>query len=171
MSMIRIAAHTPMLWLIGGVVAVAMGCLTHILAIGHLTRILTTSAPAGGALHDTYYVVDHLHYTLSLAVVFAFFAACYYLFPKLTGYAYSDLLGRMHFGLLSVGVILMLVPQIFLLPLMVRQPPDVVDLARHWNLMARVGSYISAASTVVFFANMVLSFLRRRPAHGGFRSR
>lgn len=151
-----IASHTPMLWMIGGVVTLAMG---------GLTRILVTNAGTHRALHETYFVVEHLHYILSLAMVFGFFAAWYYLFPKLTGYAYSDLLGRIHFWLLSIGVIITLVPQILLFAPTVEQLADVADLIRYWNLVSRIGSYISAASTLVFFfANMLLSFLRRRPA-------
>src|SRR4051794_36852737 len=110
--------------------------------------------------HDTYFVVAHLHYVLSLAMVFGFFAAWYYLFPKLTGYAYSDLLGGIHFWSLSIGVIIILAPQILLFASTVAQPADVAGQLRYWNVMSRIGSYISAASTLVFFANMVLSFLR-----------
>lgn len=150
-----IASRTPMLWVIGCVVTLAMA---------GLTRILVTNIRTDRVLHDTYFVVAHLHYVFSLAVVFGFFAACYYLFPKLTGYAYSDLLGRIHFWLLSIGVIIMLAPQILLLARALEQPADVADLLRYLNLMSRIGSYICAVSTLVFFANMVLSSLRRRPA-------
>jgi cytochrome c oxidase subunit 1 len=146
-----------MLWVIGCVVALAMGALT---------RALATNARTDGALHDTYFVVDHSQYMLRLAMVFGFFAACYYLFPKLTGYAYSDLLGKIHFWLLAIGLIVILVPlQILLAARTVEQLPNVTDLLRYWILMSRIGSYVSAASTLVFVANMVLSFLRKRPAH------
>jgi cytochrome c oxidase subunit I len=146
----------PILWVIGCVVTLAIAGLAHILA----TNIRTDHA-----LHDTYFVVEHSHYVLSLAMVFGFFAAWYYLFPKLTGYAYSYLLGRIHFWLLSIGVIITLAPQILLLARTVEQLADIADLLRYWNLMSRIGSYISTASTLVFFANMLLSFLRRRPAN------
>lgn len=160
-----IASHTPMLWVIGGGVIVALGGLGRLLATGFLTRILMTHAPTDG----TYYVVDHLHYTLGLAMAFGFFAAWYYLFPKLTGYAYSDLLGRIHFGMLCIGVVIVLVsitlvPQIFLLASTTQHVADVAEALRYSNLLARVGSYIAAASTLVFLANMVLAFVRRRSA-------
>jgi cytochrome c oxidase subunit 1 len=150
-----IVSRTPLLWVIGCVVT---------LVLGGLNRVLVTNVRTDRALHDTYFVVDHLHYVLSLAMVFGFFAAWYYLFPKLTGYLYSDLLARIHFSLLSIGVIIILAPQILLLARTVERLADVADLLSYWNLMSRIGSYISAASTLVFFANMVLSFLRRRPA-------
>jgi len=151
------ASHTPMLWIIGCVVTLAMGALT---------RTLVTNARTDSALHDTYFVVDHSQYLLSLALVFGFFAAWYYLFPKLTGYAYSDLLGRIHFWFLAIGLIVILVPpQILLVTRTVEQLLDVPDLLRYWILMSRIGSYVSAASTLVFVANMVLSLLRKRPAY------
>jgi len=152
-----IASHTPMLWVIGGVVTLAMGALT---------RFLVTNARTDSALHDTYFVVDHSQYMISLAMVFGFFAAWYYLFPKVTGYAYSDLLGRIHFWFLAIGLIVILVPpQILLVARTVEQLSDVADLLRYWILISRIGSCVSAASTLVFVANMVLSFLRKRPAH------
>jgi cytochrome c oxidase subunit I len=85
----------PRLW--------AVGCLVQ-LAIGILTDIMIAHATANRPLHDTYYVAAHLHYVLQLAVVFGYFAGLYYLFPKLTGYCYCDLLGRVHFWLLFIGV-------------------------------------------------------------------
>jgi cytochrome c oxidase subunit 1 len=145
-----------MLWVIGCVVTLVMGAST---------RALMTNARTDGAPHDAYFVVDHSRYMFSVAMVFGFFAACYYLFPKLTGYAYSDLLGRIHFWLLAIGLIVILAPpQILLVVRTVEQLPNVADLLRYWILMSRIGSYLSAASTLVFVVNMVLSFLRKRPA-------
>jgi cytochrome c oxidase subunit 1 len=135
-----IASHTSMLWVIGCVVTFAMGAVNH---------ILVTNARTDRALHDTYFVVEHSQYMLSLAMVFAFFAAWYYLFPKLTGYASSDLLGRIHFWLLSICLINILVPQVLLVARTVEQLADVADLLRYWNLVSRIGGYISAASTGV----------------------
>jgi len=147
------ASRTPMLWVIGCVVTVA---------IGALTRTLAANARTDSVLRDTYLVVDHSQYILSLAMVFAFFAACYYVFPKLTGYAYSDLLSGIHFWLLAIGLIVTLVPpQLLLLARTAEQLYD-ADLLRYWILMSRIGSYVSVASTLVFVVNMVLSLLRKR---------
>jgi cytochrome c oxidase subunit 1 len=152
-----IASHTPMRWIVGGVVTLAMGALT---------RTLVTNALTHSALHDTYFVVDHSKYMISLAMLFIFFAAWYYLFPKLTGYAYSDLLSQIHFWFFALGLIVILVPpQILLVARTAQQLPDVADLLRYWILISRIGSYVCGASTLVFAANMVLSFLRKRPAH------
>jgi len=147
------ASRTPMLCVIGCVVT---------LAIGAMTRTLAANARTDSALRDTYFVVDHSQYILSLAMVFAFFAACYYVFPKLTGYTYSDLLGGIHFWLLAAGLIVTLVPQQLLLVTRTVEQLYVTDLLRYWILMTRIGSYVSAASTLVFVVNMVLSFLRKR---------
>ena len=105
-----------------------------------------------------------MHYVLHLTVVFGFFAGWYYLFPKITGYAYSNLLGRIHFRLLFIGVNTMLMPQVLLVSRVAERVADAPDAYRHWNLVSWIGSYISAASFLVFIPNMVLSFLRRRPA-------
>jgi cytochrome c oxidase subunit 1 len=145
-----------MLWVIGCVVTLVMGAST---------RALMTNARTDGAPHDAYFVVDHSRYMLSLAMVFGFFAAWYYLFPKLTGYAYSDLLGRIHFWFSAIGLIVILLPpQILLAARTVEQLPNVADLLRYWIVMSRIGSYVCAAGTLVFIANMVLSFLRKKPA-------
>jgi heme/copper-type cytochrome/quinol oxidase subunit 1 len=75
----------------------------------------------------------------------------------------SDLLGSIHFWLLAIGLTVILVPlQILLTALSVEQLSNVVDLLRYWP---RIGGYVSAASTLVFAANVVLSLLRKRPAH------
>jgi len=150
------ASRTPKLWVIGCVVT---------LAIGALTRTLAANARTDSVLRDTYFVVDHSQYILSLAMVFAFFAACYYVFPKLTGYAYSDLLGGIHFGLLAIGLIVTLVPPWLLLLARTAEQLYDADLLRYWILMSRIGRYVSVASTLVFVVNMALSLLRKRSAN------
>lgn len=148
--------HTPILCTVGCVVTLAMTGLISILMV---------KPSVDRTLHDTYYIVLHLHYLLSLAAVFGFFAAWYYLFPKITGYAYSNLLGRIHFWLLFIGVNVILVPQIFFFARMVERLADAPSAFRYWNLGSWIGIHIAAVSTLVFILNMVLSLLRRRPAH------
>jgi Cytochrome C and Quinol oxidase polypeptide I len=115
-------------------------------------------------IHDTYYIAAHLHYVLQLAVVFGYFAGLYYLFPKLTGYAYYGLLGRVHFWLLFIGVNTIVVPQVLLVTSVAGQVAVAPGAFDHWNLVSRFGSYICAAASLLFLVNMVFSLLRRRPA-------
>jgi cytochrome c oxidase subunit I len=143
----------PMLWAIGSLVQLAIGVLT-------VANATANRSP----LRDTYFVAAHLQYVLQLAVVFGYFAGLYYLFPKLTGYAYYDLLGRVHFWLQFIGVNTMLVPQVLLVTSVPWQVAGAPDAFHYWNLVSWFGSYICAAASLVFFLNMVLSLLRRRPA-------
>src|SRR5262245_40933369 len=146
----------PRLWVIG--------CLVQ-LAIGLLTAIMIANATANRPpLHDTFLVAAHLHWVLQLAVAFGFFAGLYYLFPKLTGYGYYNVLGRVHFWLLFIGVNTMLVPQVLLVTNAAGRVAESPDAFQYWNLVSQFGSYLAAIASLVFFVNMVLSLLRRRPA-------
>jgi len=150
-----LAFHTPMLWTIGCIV---------VLGIGGSSGFIIANARADRVLQDSYFVAAYLHYLLWLAAVFGFFAGWYYLFPKLTGFAYSDLLGRIHFGMSFIGVSIMLAPHIFIVPWMVQPTAYAPDALDHWNLVSWIGSCIFAAGSLVFFINMALSLLRRQPA-------
>jgi len=147
----------PTLW--------AIGCLVQ-LAIGVLTDIMIANATANRPpLQDKYFVAGHLNYVLKLAVVFGYFAGVYYLIPKLTGYAYYNLLGRVHFWLPFIGVNTMLVSQVLLVTSESGQVAGTLNAFHYWNLVSQFGSYICAVASFVFFVNMVLSLLRRRPAN------
>jgi cytochrome c oxidase subunit I len=147
-------SHTPRLWTIGCVV---------VLAIGGVAGIVIATASGDRAVHDTYFVVSPVHYALPFAAVFGVFAGWYYLFPKITGYAYSDRLGQIHFWLSFMGVVTMLLPQLLILGGMIDRVGDPTDALRYLNLVSSIGAYLFAASILVFIANMVLSFVRRRP--------
>jgi len=151
--------RTPRLW--------AIGC---VLLLGLVAGIVIADARADLVLHDfalrdTYSVVAHFHYVLHVPAVFGFFAGWYYLFPRITSYAYSDTLGRFHFWLLFIGVNTPLMPQVFIALGSARWVVNAPDGFRRLNQVSWIGSYISIAGILVFFVNMALSFLRRRPVH------
>lgn len=154
--------HTPMMCAIGFIAVSAIGGLAGGLVIA---RIDVIAASATSVLQDSYYIAAHTHYVLlvaaQLAAVFGIFAGWYYLFPKMTGRTYSDFLGKVHFWLLFIGAIAILVPNVIILTGMARRAGDAAD---GLNLVSSIGSYVWAAGMLVFFANMVLAFLRRRPA-------
>jgi cytochrome c oxidase subunit 1 len=141
---------TPMLW--------AMGFI-FLFTIGGVTGVVLASAGVDFALHNTYYVIAHFHYVLSLGAVFSIFAGFYYWIGKMSGRQYNETWGQIHFWTSFIGVNLTFFPMHFLgLAGMPRRIADYPDAFAGWNMVASIGSYISYASTL-FFVFIVLHTL------------
>lgn len=151
-----ISFKTPLLWAIGFIA---------LFTIGGVTGVILASAGVDHSLHDTYYVIAHFHYVLSLGSAFAIFAAFYYWFPKMTGYMYSELLGKTHFWMMFIGVNIVFFPQHFLgLAGMPRRYVDYPDAYAVWNFVSSMGAYLSTAGVLLFIITVAEAFLRKRRA-------
>ena len=144
---------TPMLFSLGFI---------FLFTVGGVTGVMLSNPGVDRLLHDTYYVVAHFHYTMSIGALFTLFAGWYYWFPKMSGRMYSEPLGKLHFWLTFIGVNLTFFPQHFSgLAGMPRRYADYPDAFAYWNYLSSVGSYISAAALLVFFAGIALAFQRK----------
>ena len=133
--------------------------------VGGVTGVVLANGGFDDIVHDTYYVVAHFHYVLSLGAVFSIFAGWYYWFGKMSGKMYNEFLGKVHFWLFFIGVNVLFFPMHFLgLDSMPRRYPDYVDSQAYWNEIASYGYWIMAASMVVFSVNMIWSMMAGRKA-------
>ena len=133
---------TPMLWAVGFIA---------LFTVGGVTGVVLANAGVDHAFHDTYYVVAHFHYTMSLGAVFSIFAGFYYWIGKMSGRQYPETLGKIHFWLTFVGVNIIFFPQHFLgMAGMPRRYVDYPDAYAFWNFVSSIGAYLSAAGVVLF---------------------
>ena len=146
-----ISFKTPMMWALGFV---------FMFTVGGVTGVLLANGGIDNYMHDTYYVVAHFHYVLSLGAVFALFAGFYYWFGKMWGKNYNEFLGQLHFWVFFVGVNVLFFPMHFLgLQGMPRRYPDYPDAFAQWNELATTGYMIMAAGMVIFFVNVIWSLI------------
>jgi len=128
--------------------------------VGGVTGVVLSNSGINAALHDTYYVVAHFHYVLSMGAVFAIFAGWYYWISKIAGFSYPELLAKLHFILFFIGVNLTFFPMHFLgLAGMPRRVPDYPDAYDIWNTLASFGSYFSGISALLFIIIVYLTLV------------
>jgi cytochrome c oxidase subunit 1 len=150
-----IEIRTPALFAIGFI---------FLFTIGGLTGVVLANSGIDIALHDTYYVVAHFHYVLSMGAVFSMLGGVYYWFDKITGVKYSDTLGQIHFWIFFVGVNITFFPMHFLgVAGMPRRIPDYPDAFIFFNRIASYGSYISALSAIFFLYVILVAFVDGEP--------
>jgi cytochrome c oxidase subunit I len=147
----------PMLFAIGFI---------FLFTVGGITGVVLSNSGINPVLHDTYYVVAHFHYVLSMGAVFAMFSAWYYWIEKITGLQYPEVLGQTHFWLFFLGVNFTFFPMHFLgLAGMPRRIPDYPDAFFPWNSVASYGSYISIFSAFFFFFIVYITLTNENPTN------
>lgn len=138
----QIKANLPLLWALSFVL---------LFTTGGLTGITLSNASLDVALHDTYFVVAHFHYVLSLGAVFSIIAAIYAYNAKLSNSTMSSLLGFSHFALFLIGTNMTFFVQHFLgLAAMPRRIADYADSYYGFNQISSIGALISTFATVLF---------------------
>lgn len=133
---------TPMFFIVGFLI---------LFTFGGMTGVILSNAALDLAFHDTYYVVAHFHYVLSMGAIFGLFCGFYYWFPKITGKSYSEMWGLTHFWLLFLGANLTFGPMHFLgMAGMPRRILDYPDTFLFYNSFASLGSFVSFLSIFTF---------------------
>ncbi|NRD89870.1 cytochrome c oxidase subunit I [Sphingopyxis sp. BSNA05] len=151
---------TPMMWALGFI---------FMFTVGGVTGVVLANGGIDDNLHDTYYVVAHFHYVLSLGAVFSIFAGFYYWFPKMSGRMYSELLGQLHFWIFFIGVNILFFPQHFLGQQgMPRRYADYPEQFAYWNQISSIGYAVMLVGVLIFFVNIGWSLLAGRKAEGNY---
>jgi cytochrome c oxidase subunit I len=155
-----VSFKTPMVW--------AMGFI-FMFTVGGVTGVVLANGGIDDNLHDTYYVVAHFHYVLSLGAVFSLFAGFYYWFAKMSGRHLSEFLGHLHFWVFFIGVNMLFFPMHFLgnqgMP---RRYPDYPEAYAYWNEIASYGYAVMGVGVIIFFVNVFWSLAAGRRAEGNY---
>jgi cytochrome c oxidase subunit 1 len=145
---------TPMLWAFG---------FLFLFTVGGVTGIVLSQAAVDRAYHDTYYVVAHFHYVMSLGAVFGIFAGIYFYFPKMSGKMYPEWAGKLHFWTFFIGANLTFFPQHFLgRQGMPRRYIDYPEAFAFWNYVSSWGAFLSFASFLFFIGVIAWSLAKGR---------
>ncbi len=146
----------PMLWAIGFI---------FLFTVGGVTGVVLANSGVDTSLHDTYYVVAHFHYVLSLGAVFAIFGGFFYWIPKMSGYRYNGFLAGLQFWIMFIGVNVIFFPQHFLgLNGMPRRYIDYPEAFAYWNHISSIGYAITAVGVLTFLIVLAEMFMARRRA-------
>jgi len=153
----NIQMKTPMLFALGFI---------FLFTVGGVTGVMLSNAGVDIALHDTYYVVAHFHYVLSMGAVFAIFSGFYFWFEKMWGIQYCEWLGKLHFTLFFIGVNITFFPMHFMgLAGMPRRISDYHSAFAQWNTLSSQGAMISVVATLIFFVLVFHAFYISKPAN------
>ena len=155
-----ISFKSPMIWALGFI---------FLFTVGGVTGVYLANGGIDDVVHDTYFVVAHFHYVLSLGAVTALFAGFYYWFPKMSGRMHSEFLAHLHFWVFFIGVNTIFFPQHFLgLEGMPRRIPDYTPAYEYWNTVSSWGYAIMASSMVIWFINLIYAYTAGKQAPANY---